>query len=180
MAATVRALAAGGHDDLLWELLQQDDQPSYGYFLQPTTANPGGMTTIGETWTRSASKNHMILAQIDEWFHTSLAGIRPSGTRSVVIRPRPVGDLTSAKGSHRTAQGVVRSEWTRTEGAFRLAVEVPANTTAEVWVPAHAVRAPDRAEFLRVEGAHSVYRTGAGSFTFTATRVATNPPLRGR
>lgn len=42
-------------------------------------ANPVGLTTIGETWTRSDSKNHMILAQIDEWFHAAVAGIHPGG-----------------------------------------------------------------------------------------------------
>ena len=34
------------------------------------------MTTMGERWNRGDSKNHMILAQIEEWFHTGLAGIR--------------------------------------------------------------------------------------------------------
>ena len=70
MAPTVRALAAGGRDDVLWDLLQEDDQPSYGYFMAVRPpANPGGMTTIGERWNRGDSKNHMILAQIEEWFH---------------------------------------------------------------------------------------------------------------
>ncbi|GAA1037994.1 hypothetical protein GCM10009557_52840 [Virgisporangium ochraceum] len=42
MAPTVRALADGGRDDVLWDLLQPDDQPSYGFFMAPTVANPGG------------------------------------------------------------------------------------------------------------------------------------------
>lgn len=170
MASTVRALAAGGRDDVLWELLQEDDQPSYGYFMQSTTANPGGMTTIGENWGRGASKNHMILAQIEEWFHTGLAGIRVEGPQLVVIQPKVVGDLTHVKGSFQTRQGAVGSEWFRSGRSFRLTVDVPANTVGEVWVPVQAgekVRKPDRAEFLRVEGGYSVYRTGAGSFAFT-------------
>ncbi|RSM91471.1 alpha-galactosidase [Kibdelosporangium aridum] len=170
MASTVRALAAGGRDDVLWDLLQEDDQPSYGYFMQPTTANPNGMTTIGERWTRGDSKNHMILAQIEEWFHTGLAGIRVNGARSVVIQPRVVGDLTRVSGNYQTAQGVVRSEWSKTDRWFRLTVQVPANTAAEVWVPVQggAVMKPDRAEFVRSEAGYSVYRTASGSFTFTA------------
>ncbi|MGW3352399.1 family 78 glycoside hydrolase catalytic domain [Nonomuraea rubra] len=106
MAPTVRALADGGRDDVLWELLQSDAQPGYGYFMASTPANPGGMTTIGERWNRGDSKNHMILAQIEEWFHTGLAGIRPApGTiayRRLVIQPKPVGDLISVKGSYET------------------------------------------------------------------------------
>ena len=101
MAPTVRALADGDRDDVLWDLLQQNDQPSYGFFMESTPANPGGMTTIGERWTRGDSKNHMILAQIEEWFHTGLAGIRTAAGstayRKLVFQPKPVGDLRPSK-----------------------------------------------------------------------------------
>jgi alpha-L-rhamnosidase len=171
MAPTVRALSAAGRDDVLWDLLQEDDQPSYGFFMQPTAANPNGMTTIGENWNRGASKNHMILAQIEEWFHTGLAGIRVNGTRSVVVQPKVVGDLTHVKGSYQTAKGTVRSEWSKKDRLLRLTVEVPPNTTAEIWVPAEGGRVvakPDRAEFLRTEAGYAIYRAGSGSFTFVA------------
>ncbi|MEV0621980.1 family 78 glycoside hydrolase catalytic domain [Nonomuraea sp. NPDC050404] len=176
MAPTVRALADGGRDDVLWELLQSDAQPSYGYFMAPTPANPGGMTTIGERWNRGDSKNHMILAQIEEWFHTGLAGIRPApdtiAYRKLVIRPKPVGNLTSVKGRYETPQGTARSEWTRTEGRFRLMVDVPPNTTAEVWVPAkerRLVTVQGRATFLRMDGGHAVYAAASGTHTFVTT-----------
>ncbi|WP_103963257.1 family 78 glycoside hydrolase catalytic domain [Nonomuraea solani] len=175
MAPTVRALAGGGRDDVLWELLQENDQPSYGFFMESTTANPGGMTTMGERWSRGDSKNHMILAQIEEWFHTGLAGIREAAGstayRRLVIHPQPVGDLTFVKGAYQTPHGTVRSEWTKTERRFRLTVDVPPNTTAEVWVPAkdrRLVTAPDRATFLRMDGDRAVYRVASGSFAFVA------------
>ena len=117
MAATVRALADGGRDDVLWDLLQEDEEPSYGFFMAPTVANPNGMTTMGERWNRRDSKNHMILAQIEEWFHTGLAGIREAdgstAYRRLVIQPKLVGDLTSVQGSYRTPHGVARSAWTK-------------------------------------------------------------------
>jgi alpha-L-rhamnosidase len=179
MASIVRALADGGRDDVLWELLQGDDQPSYGFFMQPTSANPGGMTTIGENWGRGASKNHMILAQIEEWFHTGLAGIREAdgsiAYRHLIMQPKPVGDLTSVKGSYETPQGVARSAWTRGDRWFKLTVDVPPNTTAEVWVPAKDARtttSSHRATFLRMEGNYAVYNVPSGSFTFIA---ATTP-----
>lgn len=173
MAPTVRALADGGRDDVLWDLLQENEEPSYGFFMEPTTANPNGMTTMGERWNRRDSKNHMILAQIEEWFHTGLAGIREAdgatAYRALAIQPKVVGDLTFVKGSYNTPQGVVRSEWTRADGRFTLTVTVPANTTAEVWVPlrgGRVVHQPRRAEFVRVDGDYAVYRVGSGSFTF--------------
>jgi len=174
MAATVRALAAAGRDDVLWDVLQEDDQPSYGYFMASTVANPGGMTTIGERWNRGDSKNHMILAQIDEWFHSGIVGIRgDAGTpayRQLVFQPKVVGDLTFARGSYRTPAGTARAEWSKQDGRFRLAVAVPTNTTAEVWVPTLGGRVtgvPDRARFLRVDGGYAVYRVASGSYTFT-------------
>ncbi|WP_043633277.1 alpha-L-rhamnosidase [Nonomuraea candida] len=175
MAPIVRALSAGGRDDVLWELLQSDAQPSYGHFMAATPANPGGMTTIGERWNRGDSKNHMILAQVEEWFHSGLAGIRPAdgsiAYRRLVIHPKPVGDLTFVKGSYHTPQGVARSEWSRARGTFELTVEIPPNTTAEVRVPAkdRPTASSRRAGFLRMDGGHAVYAVPPGSYTFTAT-----------
>lgn len=173
MAPIIRALSAGGRDDVLWNLLQEDDQPSYGYFMASTPANPGGMTTMGERWTRGDSKNHMILAQIDEWFLSGLGGIRPGANayRTLVIQPKPVGDLRHVRTSYETPQGTARSSWTRTGGRFALEVTVPANTTAEVWLPTgdgHAT-APPRATFVREEKGHTVYSVPSGRFNFTAS-----------
>ncbi|MGQ5260960.1 family 78 glycoside hydrolase catalytic domain [Micromonospora sp. ZYX-F-536] len=177
MAPTVRALAAGGRDDVLWDLLQEDDQPSYGYFMASTTANPGGMTTMGERWNLADSKNHMILAQIEEWFHSGLAGIRAAdgsvAYRDLVIQPKLAGDLTFVKGSYTTPAGVARSEWSRSDHRFRLSVTVPTNTTAQVWVPlqgGRVVEASQRADFVRTDGDHAVYRVGSGAHSFTVNR----------
>jgi alpha-L-rhamnosidase len=174
MAPIVRALSAGNRDDVLWDLIQENEQPSYGYFMEPTAANPGGMTTMGERWNRGDSKNHMILAQIEEWFHAGLAGIRAApdsvAYRSLVIQPKVVGDLTHVRGSYHTPQGEARSEWTRTGGRFRLTVTVPPNTTADVMVPTAdgpVTGTPRRASFLRHDGGYAVYRVPSGSYTFT-------------
>ncbi|GIM97096.1 alpha-L-rhamnosidase [Paractinoplanes toevensis] len=174
MGPTVRALMNGDRDDVLWAVLQQNDQPSYGYFLESTPANPGGMTTIGERWNRGDSKNHMILAQIEEWFHAGIAGIQAApGSLAydrLVFKPKPVGDLTKAGGSYETPAGWARSAWTKKDGRFALAVTVPANTRAEVWVPAadqRAVAASNRATFRRIDGAYAVYAVPSGSHSFT-------------
>jgi alpha-L-rhamnosidase len=167
MGPIVRALMNGDRDDVLWETLQQNDQPSYGYFMASTPANPGGMTTIGERWNRGDSKNHMILAQIEEWFHAGIAGIVVSGDR-LVFKPKPVGDLTRASGTYETQQGTARSSWTRKDGRFALSVTVPATTTAEVWVPAGS-KASGRAVFERVEGAYAVFTVPSGTHHFTAS-----------
>ena len=150
--------------------------PATGSSWQPTTANPGGMTTIGERWNRGDSKNHMILAQIEEWFQSGVAGIRAaSGSIAydrLVFQPKPVGDLTFAEGSYKTPRGFARSEWTKSTSRFELKITVPTNTTAEVWVPTgdgQSVHTPARAEFERVEAGYTVFTVPAGRFTFKAS-----------
>jgi len=179
LAPTIRALTAGGRDDVIWDALQSDTQPSYGYFMEPTNTNPDGFTTVGESWNRGSSRNHMILAQIEEWFHEGLAGIREADGsteyRDLVIKPRLVGDITWVKGSYMSPQGLIRSEWVKEADFFNFIVEVPANTTAEVWVPSLFEGnglVPERAEFLRSEDGYDVYRVGAGSFAFVTANFS--------
>ncbi len=177
LAPTIRALAAGGRDDVLWDTLQEDTRPSYGYFFEPTTAHPNGLTTIPEQWDRGSSQNHMILAQIEEWFHTGLAGIRQApgsiGYKSVIIQPKVVGDLTHVQGRYRSLYGEISSEWTKTDDGrwLRLGVTIPANTTAEVWVPllAGSVKAlTPGAVFLRNDSGYAVYQVGSGTYNFVS------------
>jgi len=128
----------------------------------------------GERWNRGDSKNHMILAQIEEWFHAGAAGIQAAPGSSaydrLVFKPKPVGDLTKANGSYETPAGWARSAWTRKDSRFSLSVTVPANTQAEVWVPAtdkRLVAASSRAVFQRLDGAYAVYAVASGSHSFT-------------
>jgi alpha-L-rhamnosidase len=177
-APTVRALRDGGRDDVLWNALQENTRPSYGFFMAPTTANPGGLTTLPERWDLSDSKNHMILLQIEEWFHSGLAGIRQArssvGYRDLVIDPRVVGDLTHVEGSYQTPYGEVASQWTLKEGTFRLKVQVPPNTSAEVRVPIGGQAShdtPKGATFRGIEGDRAVYTVPAGTYDFTAREL---------
>ncbi|MFD7436022.1 family 78 glycoside hydrolase catalytic domain [Streptomyces sp. NPDC059861] len=178
LAPIVRALMDGGRDDVIWRVLQEDTQPSYGFFMAPTTANPEGLTTIPEEWGIRNSKNHMILLQIEEWFHGGLAGIRQApgsvGYRELVIDPRIVGDLTHVEGGYRTPYGEAASEWTLKDGTFRLNIQVPPNTTAEVRVPRgrHTHQdAPRGADLQRVDGDRAVYRVSSGTYSFTVRGV---------
>jgi alpha-L-rhamnosidase len=184
LGPVVRALTVGRRDNVLWDALQQDDYPSYGYFMASTPANPDGMTTVGENWDRSASRNHMILAQVDEWFHASVAGIQPTGLGTLseawadglVFQPTPVGDLDSAAGTYETLWGEARSEWRRTGGGeFGLTVTVPCNTRAEVRVPADGggdVQASQRAELVRNEDGWVIYTVPSGMHIFNSTVAA--------
>jgi alpha-L-rhamnosidase len=177
MGPIVRTLSAGGRDDILWETLQQNDQPSYGYFIASTTENPQGLTTMPERWTREDSKNHMILAQIEEWLHAGIAGIQPGALTTVskswgeglVFQPKLVGDVQWAEGTYQTICGETRSAWNRTtDGAFTLQVTVPANVVAEVRLPAGStvVEVSQRAASKGVGNNSTVFTVPSGTHTF--------------
>ncbi len=177
LGPVVRSLLEGGRSDVLWDVMQQDTRPSYGFNMLPTTAHPEGLTTHPERWTLGDSQNHMILLQIEEWFHTGVAGIKQAPNsiayRELIYKPTPVGDLTHAKGHYTTPQGTARSEWRRNEtGITRFDVTVPANTKATVYVPAKSAAqtfvatGSGDARYLRYEDGYQVYDVAAGDVTF--------------
>ena len=58
------------------------------------------------------------------------------GMKHIIICPRPIGDLSFCKGSFRSLYGMVRSEWeVDGEQGFSVKVEIPANTTATLFIP---------------------------------------------
>lgn len=103
-----------------------------------------GATSLTEAWNADprSSQNHFMLGQIMEWFYHDLAGIGgdPTGPgfKKIVINPQPVGDVTWVKASFDSIRGKIISQWTKADGGFTLAVTVPPNTTATVFVPARS------------------------------------------
>ncbi|KAI3318351.1 glycoside hydrolase family 78 protein [Xylariaceae sp. AK1471] len=107
MSSIVQVLSASGRDDVRRQAPQQNDKSSYGCFIVSTAANPRGFITIPEDWKSNDSLDRTTLAQINEWLHAGVAGIRPTPLSTIsyawedrlVFQPKPVGDLTSATGS---------------------------------------------------------------------------------
>ncbi len=134
-----RALADNGLDSLMWKMHDHYDAPGYGF------QQKFGATTLTEQWDprQGSSWNHFMMGQIDEWLFRSLLGIQADperpGMKHFIIRPSIVGDLTMAKGHTATLYGDVEVEWHRDgDGVVTLDVTIPANTTAEVYVPGEA------------------------------------------
>ncbi len=150
-----QTLARNGLNDLMYAMHNHEEAPGYGFQLK------FGATTLTEQWDprQGASWNHFMMGQIDEWFYASLAGIRPDtegrGFRHVSIRPEPVGDLSWVEASCETPYGVVAVSWKRdAQQLFTLKTTVPANCSADVWLP----------------GATAPQQVGSGTYTF-ATRL---------
>ncbi|MFD8521344.1 family 78 glycoside hydrolase catalytic domain [Streptomyces capillispiralis] len=168
LPAAFRVLSGEGRDDIVHAIATRTTSPSYGYQVR------AGNTTLGESWDGGPgqSQNHFMLGAIDSWFTTRVAGISQTadsiGYAELLIDPAVEGDMTSASGSYRTPYGTARTDWARTADTFRLTVDVPAGSTAEVHVPAAGGRAeaPEGARLLRVTGEEAVYQVGSGHWTF--------------
>ena len=132
----LRALEAAGRSDVIWDMNSRYDKFGYGYMLAR------GATALPESWQALSQKshNHLMLGHLLEWFYSHVGGIRrdPSAAafRKSVIAPVPVGTLNSADVKFDSPYGRIRSEWEKSGGRFSLRVEIPANTTSTICVPA--------------------------------------------
>ena len=74
-----------------------------------------------------------------EWLYSDLAGIQCDPTavafKRIIIKPTPVGDITSASAAYDCPYGKIRSAWKLDSGKFTLDVTIPPGATATVWVP---------------------------------------------
>ena len=97
-------------------------------------------TALTESWQayRFVSNNHFMLGHLMEWFYSGLGGIKQeknsAGFQQIIIRPEPVGDVTWSKASYLSPYGTIYTEWKR-YGTFELSTEIPANTTAIIYLP---------------------------------------------
>jgi hypothetical protein len=139
-----QTLATNDLNDLMYLMHNHYDAPGYGFQLK------FGATTLTEQWDprQGASWNHFMLGQIDEWFFGTLAGIQPRadapGMQHFVIKPRVAGDLQHVNASTETLYGKISVAWRIEPGnnpekagnkTFILDISVPANCTAEVYLP---------------------------------------------
>ncbi len=172
------ALAEGGKSETIYDMINQDDKPGYGYQLKK------GATALTEAWdaNNNASHNHFMLGQIIEWYYKHLVGINfdesSPGFKHIVIRPTPVGDLEWAEATYNSVRGEIACSWRREGDEFTLEVTIPANTTATVYVPGDGAggvaesgklaTTSEGVKFLRQEGDRAVYAVESGKYKFSS------------
>jgi alpha-L-rhamnosidase len=141
-------------------------------------------TTLWESWKKpdnATTLNHPMFGSISEWFYRSLLGINAlaPGFEKIQIKPQPAGDLQWAKGSYQSVRGTIASDWKRDKNTFELRVSVPANTTADVWIPAKEGSAiteggkkltgTNGAKLVRYQDGYAVVETGSGTYDFKSS-----------
>ena len=123
-----QVLAENNLNELLFEMLNHDEAPGYGYQLKK------GATTLTEQWMpeNGSSQNHFMMGQADEWLFKTIGGIRQQkgthGMRHLLIAPQLVGDIQWVKVSTMAATGTVRVDATRE----RITVDIPEGCDAEI------------------------------------------------
>ncbi|MBB5058824.1 hypothetical protein HDF16_003538 [Granulicella aggregans] len=176
----VRALTDGNRSDVLYDMLNRTDKPSYGDQLAH------GATTLTEAWDANpnSSQNHFMLGHAEEWFYRGLAGIdfdldRAAETQ-IIVHPAVVGDIREVEATFESEVGEIKSGWSLAGDEIRMTVLIPKGAMATIVLPlgfdrdiqvngvpvqtAKAIR-----ELKTLAGAASCVVSG-GSFVFSARR----------
>ncbi len=172
----VQALTEGGASQLLFEMNNRDDVPGYGFQLKK------GATALTESWPalEEVSNNHLMLGHIMEWFYTGLGGIsqeeNSTAYKVIKIHPVMVGDITHAKADYQSPYGLISSEWTKNNGKLNLEVEIPVNSTANVYFPVKDLQkitesgkpVKDNNQFEKVASSSDemILKVGSGKYSF--------------
>jgi alpha-L-rhamnosidase len=170
----LRALAENGHLDVAYRMITRKEPPGWGYLAS------SGRTTLAEQLSGHGSDNHVFLGDVAAWMMQYLAGIRHDpanpGFQRFLIKPEVPDDLEWVRAHHDSPYGRIRSEWKRAGGTFTLEVTVPANSVAEVSIPADApggvresggpAARADGVKLLRAERGRAVYEVQSGSYSF--------------
>ncbi len=134
----MRSLTENGRPDLAYKLATNTTFPSWGYMVE------NGATTIWELWNGNVaapsmnSYNHvMLLGDLIIWYYENLAGIKSAapGFKEIEMKPSFVDGLDYVKASYNSQQGEIKSHWERKGKRIEWNIEIPANTTAQVYVP---------------------------------------------
>ena len=170
----MRWLTLYGRADIAYKLASNTTYPSWGYMVQ------NGATTIWELWNGNTanpemnSQNHvMLLGDLLIWLYEDLGGIKSdaveTGFKKIIIKPSFVKDLDYVKASHDSPYGKIESHWKREGSSLTWSISVPANTSAEVYMPAGFDKekmSVEGATLLRMEKGCAVYNVGSGRYTF--------------
>jgi alpha-L-rhamnosidase len=167
-----------GYPDIAYTIATQNTYPSWFDMVFGH-----GNSVFKENWEGGLVQMPSLAGSIGWWFYYSIAGIQPDktapGFKTIIINPLFNKDLTWAKGEYQSIYGKIVSDWKIENGKYTLSVEVPANTTAKVYLPVKDVNKilesgkpikgnklfPD----IKNAGDKCVVVVGSGKYYFEAT-----------
>jgi alpha-L-rhamnosidase len=177
-----------GRPDVAYRLLHNDTFPSWGFSIKH------GATSIWERWDgwtpekgfQDAGMNsfaHYSFGAVYQWMVENLGGIRSAAPsyKELLIAPPQDEKLKSAAVAYRSIRGLIATDWREKGGKQLFNVTIPANTTAQLALPARSVaditesghplaQAPG-VQFLRLDGPKVILAVGSGQYSFVITRA---------
>ena len=178
-----------GKTDVAFTLLMQESYPSWLYPVKR------GATTIWERWNgirpdstfepaSMNSFNHYAYGAIGDWMYQVVAGLDTyedgPGYKHIKIKPHIGGGLTNASASLQTYYGKASSGWKLEGNKIIMDIEIPANTTATVFVPAsnkeaitesgNAVSSSKELLVTGTENGYVILKVNSGKYHFEVSK----------
>jgi len=182
-------LSRFGKTDLAFTLLMQESYPSWLYPVKM------GATTIWERWNgirpdstfepaSMNSFNHYAYGAIGDWMYRVVAGLDTyddaPGYKHIKIQPHIGGGLTNVSASLQTYYGKASSGWKVEGNKIIMDIEIPANTTATVFVPAlnketitengNAVSSSKDMQVTGTENGYVILKVNSGKYHFEISK----------
>lgn len=136
------ALTENNLHDLAGTIFLKEDYPSWLYSVKK------GATTIWERWNSILpngdfdesgmnSLNHYAYGSIGSWMYRKIAGINQlePGYKKIMIKPQFIKGITSVEATFKSVYGEIKSAWSCKDKIIKVDVEIPANTTAVIYLP---------------------------------------------
>ncbi|HRH60510.1 MAG TPA: alpha-L-rhamnosidase C-terminal domain-containing protein, partial [Chitinophagaceae bacterium] len=178
-----------GYSDVAYDLLLQDTYPSWLYPVKM------GATTIWERWDGEKpdstfqtpgmnSFNHYAYGAIGDWMYRKMVGLDTyddaPGYKHIKIQPHIGGGFTYASASLQTYYGKLSNAWKIESNMLAMDVEIPANTTATVYVPAasadaitesgKALSSATEIKIISYDDGYVVLQLGSGVYHFAVRK----------
>ncbi|CAG2177400.1 unnamed protein product, partial [Oppiella nova] len=112
-----------GHSDVAYRLLLQDTYPSWGYSIKYNA------TTIWERWDGWTQEKGFQDPAMNSFNHYSLGSVGV-GFKSIVIAPKPGGNLHKMAARYQSINGLIGMSWETNGANITLTIDIPVNTKA--------------------------------------------------
>jgi alpha-L-rhamnosidase len=181
----MRTLSNFNRGDIAYKLAANTTYPSWGYMVE------NGATTIWELWNGNTanpqmnSQNHvMLLGDLLIWLNENIGAIKSNDNKAtafkrIVMKPEDIDGLDFATASYHSLYGIIKSEWKKEGTFFSWHIEIPANTTATIFIPksnATSVMENNKPAMLNTEikfigtkNNYALFEIGSGNYSFTST-----------
>ena len=174
-----------GRNDIAYKLLLNTTFPSWGFSIK------NGATTIWERWNGwtpdqgfgNAAMNsyaHYAYGAVYLWMAENIGGIRPAekAFKKIIIKPFPDKNINKARCKYKSINGVIDVNWTLSKNRFSIKIEIPINTTADIYIPAEnpedvkennlPLSKVNGIKYLRTENRCAVFKVGSGKYYFVS------------